>query len=891
MENILKSISNLCKIEEYSEIKSSICFLITMIKETPFKMDSVKELAQNILNIYNKNNQNIQIDNVDYNDTNKKSNQQPKICDQKTKGNISSINSNVDTSNAKSNIKECVVKVIVENGENIAVIDSNKLFNPMKLTEHQKEKLRSKRDDIPALYQDLSQSQDEFKKKYWSGSDKIDTCSNDITIAEKNTLPALTHVNRDTNDINKFHNKQHTQQKNKTHALNANTSNSRLPFKDRIMYNIEHLKTISSENNLSDNHDLTTGKNNNAVFIEEKKWDHTNANSRPCRNKRRPKKFYIDDNFEDFTKKKRVSLKPITNNEDNSGLVNDHENSEINNRNTIELTNNMCIENIETDLFEKRIECNDLQENTPTNSCEIIESHDNNVEDNLTQTQCGTDNEIDTEQTQCIDVHTDDTPTTTSNNKTSRGSKSEIKTNSASKGPKQSRLVKELTIDMKQGNPYLEISSKRRTRKSNLEVKNLIKSRQKGHSQSKIEKDKVSKNSPPLIKNNDVSIIEASADCSNELPMSEDFIESSQDSTLSINSKRSLKKCKNSKLKDSSKIQDTLLMDNFENELECNNTRESSELTSNNLTATMDTEPMLNTSSFYNIFEPDVEGNSQKLIQPPLVDLEKSVDSENCVTNISTKDTDITVTLNEEDLNIHELSNTSLHCISSPFRDEDQRNKVFLNNTLDISPIKTSIVHNQECEVTPEKAEDYVVIKLSSPVQSNGEPIKESPEIFTNDKLSPSTCETSPPRETSSDTVTSPSLSLKKNRAQIRPSGRAAQMLSLCQSAKVNSLTKYEKDDEMDEPKKNNVTFPAKRNLQILYNINSDAITNEKADEDKVTNFLKLSRPLPAADSSPIGPILKRKLVDVDDECSVSPSNKVSSITNVDIYLYVYRAC
>ncbi|XP_053683793.1 telomere-associated protein RIF1 [Sabethes cyaneus] len=48
------------------------------------------------------------------------------------------------------------------------VIDKVWKFTPDKLTEHQRDRMREKRDDIPALYNDMSQSQDSFVIKPWT---------------------------------------------------------------------------------------------------------------------------------------------------------------------------------------------------------------------------------------------------------------------------------------------------------------------------------------------------------------------------------------------------------------------------------------------------------------------------------------------------------------------------------------------------------------------------------------------------------------------------------------------------------------------------------------------------------------------------------------------------
>ncbi|XP_049544971.1 uncharacterized protein LOC125956804 isoform X2 [Anopheles darlingi] len=52
--------------------------------------------------------------------------------------------------------------------EEFVVIDSVWNFKPDQLTEHQLEKMKEKRNDIPALYNDMSQSQDSFVIKPWT---------------------------------------------------------------------------------------------------------------------------------------------------------------------------------------------------------------------------------------------------------------------------------------------------------------------------------------------------------------------------------------------------------------------------------------------------------------------------------------------------------------------------------------------------------------------------------------------------------------------------------------------------------------------------------------------------------------------------------------------------
>lgn len=222
---------------------------------------------------------------------------------------------------------------------------------------------------------------------------------------------------------------------------------------------------------------------------------------------------------------------------------------------------------------------------------------------------------------------------------------------------------------------------------------------------------------------------------------------------------------------------------------------------------------------------------------------------------------------------------------SSPFKDVIQRQQDFLNNTIEISPIKTMSPDRNKKSPSPETSSDYVVIKLTSPVQSNGEPFEKgsSPEVFTEDKLSPDKRNQSPPREEITLTNTSPSssLSLKKNRPQVRSGGRGAQMLGLCVPEKVHVIVNPERN-ETEEVKKSSSNTPVRRNLRILYNSvgeNTDGSSgNSTSDNDDSENFLKFKRSLPAVDCSPSGPILKRKLVEITDDATISPASKVSVI-------------
>ncbi|KAJ0180631.1 hypothetical protein K1T71_004035 [Dendrolimus kikuchii] len=251
-------------------------------------------------------------------------------------------------------------------------------------------------------------------------------------------------------------------------------------------------------------------------------------------------------------------------------------------------------------------------------------------------------------------------------------------------------------------------------------------------------------------------------------------------------------------------------------------------------------------------------------------------ESNNNESNNNTQD-EVTRTMMESfDKHLTNSSNTD--DASSPFKDDTLRKQDFLNNTSEISPIKIASPDRDKKSPSPETSTDYVVIKLSTPVQSNGEPFEknESPEFFTEDKVSPDKRDQSPPRTeislVSNNISPSSSLSLKKNRPQVRSGGRAAQMLGLCVPDKLNSIINQDRN-ESEEPKKSSpFTIPARRNLRLLYNSGADIETSSENEESE--NFLKFKRKLPTVESSPSGPILKRKLVDIEDETTISPVGK-----------------
>uniref|UniRef100_A0A182SHZ0 Rif1_N domain-containing protein n=1 Tax=Anopheles maculatus TaxID=74869 RepID=A0A182SHZ0_9DIPT len=69
-------------------------------------------------------------------------------------------------------------------GEEFVVIEKVWKFKPESLTEHQREKMMEKRTDIPALYNDMSQSQDSFVIKPWTPSKGVMPLKQNASSAE-----------------------------------------------------------------------------------------------------------------------------------------------------------------------------------------------------------------------------------------------------------------------------------------------------------------------------------------------------------------------------------------------------------------------------------------------------------------------------------------------------------------------------------------------------------------------------------------------------------------------------------------------------------------------------------------------------------------------------------
>ncbi|XP_045785879.1 telomere-associated protein RIF1 [Maniola jurtina] len=503
---------------------------------------------------------------------------------------------------------------------------------------------------------------------------------------------------------------------------------------------------------------------------------------------------------------------------------------------------------------------------------------------------------------------------------------------------KKSRIESQLAIDMVEGHPFLKVQSEKRSTRKPVLNSPLKRKRLSFDPDSNKFKRKGTRKAENKTKEKSISIKDTPN--SEDICASQDFIESSQDSavtTISVKSSKPLEIKKavvvlepiqhaegSAETDTQNLIDDQISIDltNMENnsdiELPCNKTNLI------NLTEEMDTQPIdYNAVDVFSenkdppilvisevVIEPYTQNTADADTEPvdpnmfletytvktgtfdsdqntQITDIPESnkINSESAEiiviedneTNASLMTTaeDVTKTLSESILIEVEKEDSNTAC------NNEQRKKDFLNNTLQISPIKSMSPVRDEKSPSPETSTDYVVINLTSPVQSNGQPFEicESPEIFTEDKVSPDKRDQSPPREEVSVKSGSPSssLSLKKNRPQMRSGGRAAQMLGLCVPDRLQPIMASEKHTDPEEAKRSpSLNTSAKRNLRILYNssVSNSENINTSDDTEDSESFLKFKRTLPTTDCSPSGPILKRKLIDITDETTASPASK-----------------
>ncbi|CAH0406408.1 unnamed protein product [Chilo suppressalis] len=946
-----------------------------------------------------------------------------------------------------------IVNTVVENGEEFIVVKSNWKFNPRKLTENQKEKLQRKREDIPALYQDLSQSQDEFKLISWKtdSQDSSSTNSKSSSISKSTKAEDISNIlkNIPSSEVVPKILENNFSVAPKEQSVEANTTENsttkvidtlkqtttpkdakspRMALKDRVFRNVRNL--IEKAGVQKDNKDLSES----LVQIENipktppsKSKDNDNSDliysapakinsERPSRVKRKPKKF---DDTEIFALKRsrRTSSQSESQHEteiSDEPLVADISQNNTNDSKCNTLADNELGEKVLTESVNDNVK-NTVSENdrklevspdktsitplikgtysiTDDKLNKMLHKHDESTvcENNLTGNSENPSNDTELlkieENTEANLLPSDEqkeiivqencsnieTATPKPNKKQENGGQ---RSSAKKVGDKKSRIEKELAIDTVEGHPFLKIKTERRvTRKAfvnplnNSRRKSLTEKLNKSKSDNKL----ITKVANPKKKDKERASTESESNCelemtkeshsndtdtSEDLPLSEDIIESSQDSTLTTISATSTKsvvkkvsviieKCplissENDPLtrlnilqndleisnkssinersdkfgkdddsvlpqnktvsqdldKDSTENMDTEPIDDKTIELKDNsndviiindeespiviNTEDSSVGSETQEIAEADTQPidpkhfMEHTNCTTNTSEKNIhsEGDQEVAIQSCNYNIEANKE---CLITENTH-SDVTKSISES-IEASSQAEVDDNTASLPYKDEEQRKKDFLNNTLEISPIKTMSPVREEKSPSPETSNDYVVIQLSSPVQSNGEPFEKcgSPEIFTEDKVSPDKRDLSPPREetnVNNNSSPSSSLSLKKNKTQVRSGGRAAQMLGLCVPDRIQTIINSERVETEELKKSSPSNTPARRNLRILYNSVGEANENCEGSEDS-ENFLKFKRSLPTSDCSPSGPILKRKLAEITDEATVTPASK-----------------
>ncbi|XP_063378338.1 telomere-associated protein RIF1 [Cydia fagiglandana] len=897
-----------------------------------------------------------------------------------------------------------IINTVVENGEEFAVIKSNWKFNPRKLTENQKEKFKRKREDIPALYQDLSQSQDEFKLKSWktdsqdastTNSRSASTPSNDNISTIKNMpgtdiVPKI--IDNFFSDASKATEKNENKQTDSPKQSKGDQAKSspavktpRMALKDRVFRNVRNLiekSTLPKEGSQSKDL-LNQTVNPNTCSTPVSKFKETinvvssapskiNAD-RPARVKRKPKKF---DDSEIYLEKKRRNS--TTQNDSQSYDKNDASEDATNlaEKNNEDINSTLkvatvSVNNMETDTSEvcksdaptddhktattvEKVDTEKHKLHTEVSSSPIdkavhkdpeSENGSNvNLEDTVKCSQSDTSIDKSIEETQQPEQKKDTSVGNTSTPKNITKRKDSDETKSTSK--KKSRIEKELAIDMVEGHPFLKLQSdKRVTRKgltespisgrknrladklnkSKTEPKSTSKTK-KGISDTDVPKEKSRKNASEIEKS-PVTVCETqdvSPDATQDL--SEDVIESSQDTTTTI-SVKSFRRCADKPSSSSESIDKNVLetqdlVDKSSQEINTTadvimsqEIKDDTELPANktdvqanvimDLTEEMDTEPVSSGDVIIiNDDDPVIDLNTECEPGPGPDTLElANADTEptdpsqfvndtnafetgqnviqdtkdNEKTDLKVDESQLTTTADDRTITLVDITQNEETGASSPTIGADQRKKDFLNNTSEISPIK-SLSPIEPKSPESENSSDFLVIKLSGPVQMNGEPLEmsNSPEIFTEEKTSPDKRDQSPPRPEVTVTNSSPSssLSLKKNRPQVRSGGRAAQMLGLCVPDRLQTIKHVERP-EPDEPKKSSpVNTPARRNLRMLYQTAQSADSGSSDEKEETENFLKFKKALPSADCSPAGPILKRKLADIADEATASPANK-----------------
>ncbi|XP_022112663.2 telomere-associated protein RIF1 isoform X2 [Pieris rapae] len=760
-----------------------------------------------------------------------------------------------------------IVNTVVENGEAFVRIESNWKFNPKKLTEHQKEQFQRKREDIPALYQDLSQSQDEIKLRTWK-ADPTETTSSSKSFGSSaadnvtRTDPAVPEVVKPNVSESAAPNNSDIA---KVTPKIKDSNSPRVLLKDRVTRNVKNLaeKSCSRKDGVSQ-----------LVVVCEKLSPMAPTVAKPNSENALDSAASVSSTKEQICSNDNVanSKSPLPIAADRPSRKRKPPNKYI---------------NAKIFGFTRR-------SNHSTNSADSIRNSDpsrKSSDDSLKladETSGFTDKDpsLDTEDAPRGDKREVATPKTVNQrNAKESGSKSFKKS-----GSKESRIKRLLAIDMV---------------KPTVSIVRIDQGCYATRNKSKM---------TPAKSTDD----EAATECRPAPdPASQDVIESSQDSSVPavsvVTTKNSANRATLSPRDEDRRISD--FRDSFEDTLLLSDDERDSDLPENatvpgpnlsaeradsevfvartDLTEALDTEPA-DTQCIAHIDDGFGPSETNHCLESSTQDTaEADTKPVNFTIDIIKEEVNESFSLKENESKKPCPSNSTKHIghadaevasapfvssvdapptaqstepepserrdeASSPLEDDERRRRDFLDDTLDISPIGTMSPLMRERTPSPETSGDYVVVNLTSSVLLNGEPADpvDSPEVFTEDKLSPDAGHPSPPRgeAAGSEGGSGSGFSLRR-KPRVRPAGRAAQMLGLCV-------------DDADVPSPDETSRSTVRNLKRLADVGS----SDEADDGEP--FLRLGRVLPAVDSSPCGPILKRKRAVIAEDSTPSPAGK-----------------
>ncbi|CAF4937254.1 unnamed protein product [Pieris macdunnoughi] len=906
VEYFLKSIHDLIKIDEYS--KSSVIIVEGMKRLASHLAGRPSVLSNPVKLIFSSL--------ISHEDREIKSlvrKMSPEVDAKETNG------KSTPSRNSKKSVN--IVKTVVENGEEFVQIESNWKFNPKKLTEHQKDKLQSKREDIPALYQDLSQSQDDIKLRTWktnttettSSSKSFGSCAAiDRAVFDVTRSPTAVPEVVKTNDLQSSASKNSDISKVTPKIKDSNSP--RILLKDRVTRNVKNLAEKSFLSKVSASELVVVCDKLPSILPAEAKLNSENApnsaasvagstnekicsinNHRVTRNVKNlaEKSFLSKDSVSKLVVvcDKLPSILPAEAKLDSENAPNSaasvagSSKEKISNNNVAKSASPLPIAaerpSRKRKPPNKYIDSNILgykrRSNQNTNSAvdTILNSYPlrKNSDDSLKLADGAsrfTDNDspLETEDAPHEDENEVATP------KTVNAKESGTKPFKRS-GSKESRIKKLLAIDMV---------------KSTLPIVRIDIGSYATRNKSKM--------------------TPAAEEC-RPAPdsASQDIIESSQDSSVTAVSVVSTKNVANratvsshnedkhiSDFRDS--FEDTLLpSDVCDSVLPENDTvlrpnlsaeEANSEVfdTQTDLTEALDTEPTNTqyraqiedecelTSETNHCLESSTQSTADADTKPVnfTIDIIKEEVIDSCVSKAN-EFTKLCPTNSTK--RVEEVSNAAFVSsvdarptvkstepterrdeASSPLKDDERRRRDFLDDTLEISPIRTMSPLMRERTPSPETSGDYVVVNLTSSVLLNGEPADpaDSPEVFTEDNTDAR--DLSPPRgEPVGSEGCSGSGPTPKRKPQVRPAGRAAQMLGLC----------VHNGDGLPPDETSRSTI---RNLKR----SADVGSSDEADDGEP--FLRLGRVLPAVDSSPCGPILKRKHAVIAEDSTPSPAGK-----------------